>query len=243
MNAKLKALLKKLPLRITKNQRYDSQTEKIISKYCIDNSITVDVGCHKGEILDIFLKNAPNGIHYGFEPIPDLFTALKQKYNDCTRCVISDLALSDTKGVSTFNYVTTNPAYSGLKKREYDIHEKETIISVNTDLLDNFPFMDNRLPDLIKIDVEGGELQVLRGSINLIKDSKPIIIFEHGLGASEYYGTTPNEVFDLLNDSGLLVSTMHRFLRKKTPFNKTDFCYQYYSRKNYYFVAYPPGKL
>ena len=43
--------------------------------------------------------------------------------------------------------------------------------------MDNF-ISNNPIPELIKIDTEGHEFDVLKGSINLIKNHKPFIIFE-----------------------------------------------------------------
>ncbi|NJN34834.1 MAG: FkbM family methyltransferase [Saprospiraceae bacterium] len=111
-------------------------------------------------------------------------------------CSIVNIAASNKIGVSDFNYVTSNPSYSGLLKRDYDKpNEIDTTISVKTELLDNIIPADISI-DLIKIDVEGAELLVLEGAYKLIKKYKPIVIFECGIGASNYYGTTPSKLFD-----------------------------------------------
>ncbi len=132
----MKFLIKKLPIAITKNQRYDRQTELIISKVCGKESSCIDVGCHKGEVLDIMLQYAPNGTHFGFEPIPEMYHALCEKYGD--NCEFFDVALSDEVGETTFNHVISNPAYSGIQKRKYDRpEEQDTTITVRKDTLDN----------------------------------------------------------------------------------------------------------
>ena len=155
----------------------------------------MDVGCHKGEILDLFLQAAPQGIHFGFEPIPVLFQNLKVKYAGRTNCHLYDLALSNQQGTSSFNYVVSNPSYSGLLKRRYDRpNEEDTLITVRTEKLDDILPPDIRV-DVIKIDVEGGELMVLEGAVATLTRCKPIVIFEHGLGASEMYGSTPGKSF------------------------------------------------
>lgn len=230
--------LKSLPIAFTQNQRYDRQTRRVIEKVCRPDSNCIDVGCHKGEIMDLFLRFAPQGTHYGFEPIPDMFEGLKEKYAGQSRCQVYGLALSDKTGSSSFNYVVSNPSYSGLLKRSYDHpDEQDTLITVRTERLDDLLPPDASV-DLIKIDVEGGELLVLRGAVATLARCRPVVIFEHGLGASELYGATPEQVFDLFEGCGLRVSLMRRFLNSQAPLTRTEFCQQYYGRQDYYFIAY-----
>jgi FkbM family methyltransferase len=237
MKELLKKILKSLPVDFTKNQQYDTQTKQVIARVCKPESVCIDIGCHKGEVLDLILKYSPASAHFGFEPIPDMYAALKEKYQG-KPYRIYDYALSNVKGEVQFNYVVTNPAYSGIKKRQYDrADEKDTQITVKTEMLDALTANEKRI-DLIKIDVEGGELLVLQGAKETIKRFKPVIIFEHGLGASDAYGATPELVFDLLTDCGMKVSTMKRWLKKENNFSKEEFSKQYHERMNYYFIAY-----
>lgn len=238
MKEALKRFLKSLPIAFTQNQRYDRQTQRVIRKVCKATSNCLDVGCHKGEILDLFLQYAPGGTHYGFEPIPGLYEGLLKKYEGLERCRILDVALSDKKGTSSFNYVVSNPSYSGLLKRDYDHpNEKDTLITVRTERLDDLLPPDLSV-DLVKIDVEGGEILVLRGAVQTLTRCKPVVIFEHGLGASELYGATPEQVFDLFERCGLRVSLMRRFLNDRPPLTREAFAKHYYRKWNYYFIAY-----
>jgi FkbM family methyltransferase len=52
------------------------------------------------------------------------------------------------------------------------------VINVPTVTLDNFIAAGGPVPQLVKIDVEGGEYQVLRGGANLFANQKPLIIAE-----------------------------------------------------------------
>ncbi len=225
-----------LPFSFTKNQRYDRLTKKIIQSHLHHNSNCIDVGCHKGEIFDLFLKYAPGGHHFGFEPLPHLYKKLKEKYAG-HNCTILPLALSDKKGPSNFNYVISNPAYSGLLKRKYDRPvEKDTSIRVETDLLDNL--IPSHLPiDLIKIDVEGGEFQVLKGATRILSSYHPLIIFECGLGGSDIYGTTPSGIHTFLLDHHYQVSLLDDFLKRKPALDLSEFARQFETGANYYFIA------
>ncbi len=225
-----------LHLDLTKNLKYDRLTKKLMSQYLTRNSNCIDVGCHKGEMLDLMLRFSPGGKHFAFEPIPEMFDNLKSKYNG--KAEILPYALSDKKGKTTFNYVKNAPAYSGIKKRKYDIDNPQiTEIEVKLAKLDDVIPHDIKI-DFIKIDVEGAELGVLKGGKEIISKNKPIVVFEFGLGASDYYGTEPADIYNLLvNEYGLNISNLKDFLNKKPPLTLKEFSDVYFNSGEYYFVA------
>jgi len=196
----------------------------------------IDVGCHKGEMLDLMIKHAPKGQHLGFEPIPSFFKILEEKYSGIAK--IYSCALSDQDGETTFQYVKNAPAYSGIKKRHYDIENPEIEkINVSLETLDNLIEVDFKI-DLIKIDVEGAELGVLKGAIKTIKRNKPVIIFEFGLGASDYYGTTPKDIYSLLvEECGLGVFKLDDWIKGRSPMSLQELDDAYNKEGEYYFIA------
>lgn len=232
----IREILIQFHLDITKNLKYDRLTRLIIKKIVTSQSVCVDIGCHKGEILDLIRKQSPNQKHFAFEPIPYLFKNLKSKYGDSV--ALFNCALSNEKGKTTFNYVKNAPAYSGIKQRKYDIANPEIeLLDVKLELLDDIIPQSVKV-DLIKIDVEGAEFQVLKGAINTIKNSNPIIIFETGIGASEFYGTTPEDLFDFFsNILGYQLFILQDWLNTGIPMNRTDFIETYNTNKEYYFLA------
>lgn len=244
MKEAIKQLIKKLPIAFTQNQRYDRQTKRVIQHVCKPNSTCVDVGCHKGEVLDVMLQAAPQGKHYGFEPVPFLYEGLRSKYQGQQNCEISDLALSNQTGEATFNYVVSNPSYSGLHKRKYDREgEKDTTITVRTAKMDEVLPLDQRV-DLIKIDVEGGEMLVLEGAKQTLLQKRPIVLFEHGLGASDYYGAGPAQVFDYFSSCAYAINTMQGWMKGEAAFDQAGFEQQFFQKLNYFFIAYPQeGKI
>jgi len=234
---KIKKLLKRLPFAFTKNQRYDLQTKKIIRRICNKESNCIDVGTHEGEMLDVFLKQSPKGFHLGFEPIPGLYKYLIKKYSSFQNVRIYDLALSNAEGSSEFNYVISNPAYSGIKKRVYDNkNETDTQIIVKKQLLDNIIPVDVRIT-LMKIDVEGGELDVLEGSIKTLAKYKPAILFEFGIGGSDIYSANPEKLFNFLTQFNYNIFVLEDFLKKRQPLTLQEFTNQFYGKINYYFLA------
>jgi FkbM family methyltransferase len=233
----IKNLLVLLHLPVTKNLQYDSHTLKILEKILKPDSNCVDIGCHKGEILDTILKYSPGGRHYAFEPIPYLFDFLKEKYKD-RNIALYLVALFDSKGTTSFQHVVNAPAYSGIRKRKYDTKAVEIReMTVETDLLDNI-IPETEVIDFIKIDVEGAEFGVLKGSVKTVRRCKPVIIFEFGLGAADYYGTKPEDCFSLItNNFEMEVSTLRGYLQGSSTLTKDKFCDLYNTGKEYYFVV------
>ena len=232
----LREILIVFHLDLTKNLKYDRLTRKILKKTLKNSHNCIDIGCHKGEILDLMLKYSPNGQHSAFEPIPYLYNKLTLKYGNKTR--IFPYALSSSNGETTFQLVKNAPAYSGIKKRKYDVlHPEIEEINVQMKTLDDV-LPTNEKIRFVKIDVEGGEFDVLKGGINLLKANKPIVLFEFGKGASEYYGTTPNDLYDFIsNEIGLKIYTLDAYLKNKKPMNINEFSHCFESNTEYYFIA------
>ena len=240
MNLKnsIKFLSNLLKLDLTKNLAYDRFTKLILQQVLATDSNCIDVGCYKGEVLDQILKFSPNGKHFGFEPLPFFHKKLMNYFKD--KATIFPYVLSNKTGVSTFQHVKNAPAYSGLRKRKYDI-KKPIIEEIKVELrtLDEV-ISPNLKIDLIKIDVEGAELEVLQGAKKLLTKDNPYVIFECGLGAYNYYGSKPSDIFLFLTrEVGLNISLLKSFIHKKGSLDLNEFEYYFNTNKEYYFIAHP----
>jgi len=215
--------------------KYDPQTLLIFKKYLGKTSNCIDIGAHHGHILREILAAAPRGTHFAFEPIPGLYKKLQKRFGK--KVVLYNCALSDRKGTAEFNLVVDKPAISGLKKRtDYGPHPVSTF-SVSTERLDDIVPPDVKI-DLIKIDVEGAEMLVLKGAVELLRRNKPIVLFEFGSAAGDLYDTDPAVVYDLFTECGMEVSVIEYFLRRQTGFSREEFTGQYRKGYNYFFIAY-----
>lgn len=219
-----------------KDASYNRQTIAVIKRVLSANSNCVDIGCAQGSILREIFKFAPDGTHYAFEPIPELYQDLIIRF---PAAHVYQLALSDRRGVTAFHHVISQPASSGLRQRRYPSNnEIVKQIEVRQDTLDNL--VGEEVPiHLIKIDVEGAELDVLRGAVRTIRKNRPVVVFEHELGAADYYGAKPEEVYKILSDCGLRVSLMKRWLRNEMPLDLEDFVRRFEHGTDVNFVAYP----
>lgn len=225
-----------LHIDITKNLKYDRLTRRIMRHTLKADSNCIDVGSHKGEILKLMLKYSPKGIHFAFEPIPYLYQKLKRKF--CNKANIFSYALSDSTGETVFRFVKNAPAYSGIKERRYDISNPEIEeIKVEQTSLDTLISSATKI-DFIKIDVEGGELDVMKGAQNILMRNKPVVLFESGKGSSDYYGTSALDLYNFLTDEiGLKIYTLKAFINENSYLNRNEFQNHFNTNSEYYFIA------
>jgi len=222
---------------LTRNMRYDRQTWLIMKRILRNDDSCVDVGCHKGELMDWMLQLSPEGKHTGFEPIPSLYKNLQSKYG--SKVKLYNCALGKEKGEANFQVVKDAPAYSGLKKRKYLVENPEIEeVHVKVETLDEL-FAHQFNLKLLKVDVEGGEFDVLSGGKALILKCRPYVLFEFGLGSAEFYGSGPEMMFDLLQEVKLNVFCLSDFLGNLAPLSKDKFIQHFNQGSEYYFIAAP----
>jgi FkbM family methyltransferase len=164
--------------------------------FSLDEGVFIDVGAHIGR-WTITIGNKLKGKVIAIEPQRDNFNILKRniyinKLNDIV--IPLDVACGDKEKEMKF-YLDLEGGgghESSLVQNEYN---KNKFTLVNVRKLDNI-FVDLKLDsvDLIKVDVEGSDLDVLKGAKNIIKKFHPRIIFE-AFGDKEY-----NEIKNFLGD-------------------------------------------
>lgn len=186
-------------LLVQRNGKDNDHTRLLIAFGLREDSNCIDVGANRGEILGQFVRAAPRGRHLAFEPLPDLAAGLRSKFPavDVRECALSD----GPSGEATFTHVLAIPELSGFRRRHEPSEFETREITVATDALDH-ALPDGYVPAMIKIDVEGAELGVLRGARETLRSHHPTLVFEHGAGAAEFYGTSSGDVHDLLSELG-----------------------------------------
>jgi FkbM family methyltransferase len=204
------------------------------------DSNCIDVGAHAGDILRRMSDLSPRGRHYAFEPLPHLSRQLGESF---PQAIVHRAAVSDKSGESEFLFVENDPEYSGLRARIYDRPDpKITTIHVRVVTLDQIIPSNERIA-FIKIDVEGGEFHVIKGGIETIRRSNPIIVFEAGAGSTGQYGVKPDDIYPLLTEIlGYELSTMERWLSRKAAYTQEEFRRNWNHGPEWYFIATPTRK-
>jgi FkbM family methyltransferase len=139
-----------------------------------------DIGANKGEYVYYAERLINSKNIYLFEPEKRLNKQLNAIFKNCN---VFDVALSDSTGTHQFKIPVINGVadncLSSLEVNNKEDNETEAIVyEVKTNTLDNFTKEKNVFPDLIKIDVEGHELSVLKGAEHYISTHHPTLIIE-----------------------------------------------------------------
>jgi hypothetical protein len=92
---------------------------------------------------------------------------------------------------------------------------------------------------LVKVDVEGAEMGVFMGGLETLQRCKPYVVFEHGWGGSDFYGTRPEHVHGLFAGLGMSVSTMADWLAGRPPLSSREMARHFDERIDYYYLAHP----
>ena len=98
----LKKIVHVWPWPLTLNERYDRQTKAVIKKVLKSDSLCIDVGCFKGEILQAMIDSAPNVHHKAFEPVPQQYVFLKEQFGN--KADIFPYALGNENKQTTFHH-------------------------------------------------------------------------------------------------------------------------------------------
>lgn len=176
-----------------RNHQDDRHLRLLLAHSLAEDANCIDVGAHAGDVLADIVRYAPAGRHVAFEPLPTQAAALAERF---TAVDVRNAAVSDEAGTARFTHVVSNPQLSGLRDRGF-VGEASETIEVAVERIDDV--VDPERPvSLVKIDVEGAELGVLRGGIELLRRDRPTVVFEHGIGGSDHFGTTSGDVHDLL---------------------------------------------
>jgi FkbM family methyltransferase len=186
--------------------------------------LAVDVGANIGYMSSILAKRVgSSGSVYAFEAHPEIFKELKhnvkrwEQDNNINNISIQNLAVSDKSGFlklgvpEAFNQ---NRGISSIVTDNDEIANKSSVLTVQASTLDEF--LVNKNVGVLKIDVEGHEIQVLKGAENLLKTGRiRDCVFEE-------HNSYPTAVTNYFESMGYQVFRIAKGFKKPILLNPTS---------------------
>lgn len=164
---------------------YASSGEEAVLKIMNQNfnmpkkPILFDVGANHGYYTLLLAKNFPKGEIHAFEPGKTTFEIYKknisEKLSSMKNIKFNNFGMSDKAGEATLYYDNPGSGLASVYKRELDYlnidYSKSESIILNT--IDNY-CIENNISDIdfLKMDVEGNELNVLKGAKDMLNAGK-----------------------------------------------------------------------
>lgn len=160
-----------------------------------------DVGANAGYYSLICSRTNPEAEIYSFEPIPSTFMKFMRNsaLNMCINIRPYNFGLSDTEGTQEMYFDAGESGAGSLRDIRGNAPVRETARFMR---LDDFVEKYGVVPDVMKIDVEGAELFVLKGGIKTLKENSPIIFIEILRKWCRAFGHEAADVFALLHELG-----------------------------------------
>jgi FkbM family methyltransferase len=144
-----------------------------------------DVGANQGQFLAVVLSTSLKDFRvHAFEPSSESFRLLTEKMGGRPEIVLNNVGLGRERGTLDLFFDKPGSRLASLTSRKLDHINMEFTHSekVTIDTVDDYCGEHNiNYIDLLKIDVEGHELDVLAGATNMLKGSRVgMVTFEFG---------------------------------------------------------------
>jgi FkbM family methyltransferase len=185
--------------------------------------IVYDIGAHVGYTSLLFLRSVgTTGFVHAFEILPSVATKFYQRTMDAngfTNVVVHSVGLCNKE--QTIELSPGNTMMASLCEGTSNRHKVE---QCKTTRLDQFIAQEALpIPSLMKIDIEGAEVDCLMSASNTLTRNRPVLIIEfHSLDLLK-------KGYSLLNSHGYTLMTQHfavneQFVASLTRFHENVLC-------------------
>lgn len=186
---------------------YEPEMIRALQLHVKPGDTCIDVGGNIGYVTLLMARLVgPNGHIVSFEPVPEIFQILEEnvRLNCFKNTILERSAVGE--GETTISLISpigetfsTTASVVG-----YAVSGESKSITVPSTSLDNYVSRTGLRPTVVKIDVEGAELPVLRGARKILRQIRPILLVEiHDLGNEH-----KEKVLALLAECGYTMSDL-----------------------------------
>jgi FkbM family methyltransferase len=182
---------------------YEKESILTWEHFIKEDFVVMDIGANIGYYTLIAANKTKMGTVHSFEPITENYEALKNNIllNNLSNVIINNVGISNVDATETY-YISAkdNIGMSGLRPPENysGISEKKETIT-----LDAYVIKKNlSRVDIIKIDIEGNEMNALLGMKMILKKFKPILFIEIINEHLIKFNSNADDVYSFLQSHG-----------------------------------------
>lgn len=211
---------------------------KLLPVGCRSRPLVLDVGANVGDWTAEFLASSPRATLFCFEPSSSAFERLSARFADNPQVHLSQAAAGASPGTSQLWTDSPGSPLASLTRRRLDHLEIEFGSSEEVAVVDLDTWCRDKgvVPQVIKLDVEGHELDVLAGAGQIL-GKVSVVQFEFG-GCNIDTRTYFQDFYNLFRDAGFRVFRLTpRGPLEVESYGEADECFQ---TTNYLAVAKRP---
>lgn len=169
------------------------------------DGVLFDVGAYVGVFSWVFCAASPTATAVTFEPSPHPLGVARGVARDnglegnirFSPSILGDAPGRTTAWIEDWNYLGFGPPPAGRAS-----------FAVEVTTVDQEVDRSGKAPTLLKIDVEGHEMEVLRGARHTLARARPVVFLELHLDLLEKRGHDPAEVLRFLEDAGYTLESL-----------------------------------
>jgi FkbM family methyltransferase len=184
---------------------YDLPSQLLLRAALSPGDVFIDVGANIGMLTLMAARCVGNsGAIHSFEPNPAAFERLQEhvRVNQLASVAVHQIGLSDQPGELLLRVVGGNTGAGTFGDvREDDAADISTQVKVEVKRGDDV-LAPPQAPTVLKMDVEGFELHVLRGFEKLLEASRPLVLAETIKWYLERAGSSLGELYGFMDSRG-----------------------------------------
>jgi len=186
-----------------------------------ENEVIVDIGANTGYYtIHLSPKVGKKGIVIAVEPHPETFNLLKRncELNHLSNVKFYNYAITESIGKVNFSNSGIHSGTNSIFSSHAYSNQKDIVVESTT--LDELLGEEYQTIDWLKIDVEGSELAVLKGSNKTLNRTKKILVevHEHILNENN---ENVQDIIDILKKNNFKIRTFNNHWDKKISSNQT----------------------
>lgn len=190
-----------IPLEVLNFGDFEPGETELLKSLAGPESVIADIGANVGWYSVQLGRIASKGRVIAFEPMPSTAAYLRRNLvlNGVENVEVYECGLAEAGGEANFFYQVQSTGASSAVDLIGDGHAVGVAVQIRR--MDDVLAAEPRI-DLMKCDVEGGELGVLRGGRQTIERTKPVIFIEMLRKWSARFGYHPNDIIAFLGELG-----------------------------------------